>query len=713
MTSDFWINWAVMTVSLFNTLVLAWLGLTVLLNAERRGWGIWMAGGGLLLGAAFFVSHSAIVGQGIRTINAGMNFWWYVGWIPVLALPFAWHTVILWYAGFTRPQNFKNPETRRQSLLFLLTAFMTVGLFGLFIFANPLPSYTQVALLDLEDTPSLAGIPILGLAYPLYSTLSIGFSLDILRRPSPTGRVMGELARRRARPWLIAAGLVLLVVSLLVAGVMLWILQNARQRTLYNLYYEMESVIALFDLVIATLIGVVTLLVGQAITSYEIFTGKSLPRRGLQRQWYNMLLLATGYSMIVSWALIYQLKPVYSLLLSALLLVGFYALYSWRSYVERERYIEDLRPFVASQRLYESLLTETNASPFVETQPLFQTLCSQVLGARVAYLAALGPLSPLVGPPLAYPPDSNSEQLPALNEITAQFDSPQTMCVPIDPAHYNGALWAIPLWSERGLIGAFLLGEKRDGSLYTQEEIEIARASGERLIDTQASAEMAQRLMGLQRQRLMESQLLDRRTRRVLHDEVLPLLHTSMLSLSASDPGAEVLTALADAHRQISNLLRDLPPTAAPKVTQLGLIQALQKMLNEELGSAFDSVRWEIHPEARERANEVPLLAAEVLFYASREALRNAARYARQPDRPLQIEIRLSWHNGLEIVIEDNGPGLSASRPARSGSGQGLALHSTLMAVVGGSLTTESVPGSYTRICLILPQTERKPTAHV
>ncbi len=80
----------------------------------------------------------------------------------------------------------------------------------------------------------------------------------------------------------------------------------------------------------------------------------------------------------------------------------------------------------------------------------------------------------------------------------------------------------MPLWSERGLIGVLLLGEKRDGGLYTQEEVEIARAGGERLIDTQASAEMARRLMALQRQRLAESQVVDRRARRVLHDDVLP-----------------------------------------------------------------------------------------------------------------------------------------------------------------------------------------------
>jgi len=46
----------------------------------------------------------------------------------------------------------------------------------------------------------------------------------------------------------------------------------------------------------------------------------------------------------------------------------------------------------------------------------------------------------------------------------------------------GGAVWAVPLWSERGLIGALLLGEKRDGGLYTQEEIEIARATGERCV---------------------------------------------------------------------------------------------------------------------------------------------------------------------------------------------------------------------------------------
>ena len=139
------------------------------------------------------------------------------------------------------------------------------------------------------------------------------------------------------------------------------------------------------------------------------------------------------------------------------------------------------------------------------------------------------------------------------------------------------------LWSERGLIGVLLLGEKRDGGLYTQEEIEVARASGERLIDTQASAAMAQRLMALQRQRLAESQLLDRRARRVLHDDILPCLHTTMLSLSQDAPtrqfrNAEALTQLADIHRQISNLLHEMPTTTAPAVARLGLIRSVTEI---------------------------------------------------------------------------------------------------------------------------------------
>ncbi len=42
MTNNFLLDWALMAVSLFNTILPLWLGLTVLLNAERRNWSIWL-----------------------------------------------------------------------------------------------------------------------------------------------------------------------------------------------------------------------------------------------------------------------------------------------------------------------------------------------------------------------------------------------------------------------------------------------------------------------------------------------------------------------------------------------------------------------------------------------------------------------------------------------------------------------------------------------
>lgn len=84
LTGILYIDWAALALSLFNTILLVWLGLTVLLNAERRSWGIWLTGGGLLVGGAFFLSHSAIFGHSQSDLEPGLNIWWHVGWIPAI-----------------------------------------------------------------------------------------------------------------------------------------------------------------------------------------------------------------------------------------------------------------------------------------------------------------------------------------------------------------------------------------------------------------------------------------------------------------------------------------------------------------------------------------------------------------------------------------------------------------------------------------------------
>jgi len=415
----------------------------------------------------------------------------------------------------------------------------------------------------------------------------------------------------------------------------------------------------------------------------------------------------------------------------------------------------------------------------------FEALCHNVLSATRAHLIALGSMSALAGPPLHFPRAQGPEPvLPPLESLPPLFNSPH-LCVPIatsnpasndsasnDPASSNvagGLQWAVPLWSERGLIGALLLGARRDNSLYSHEEIEIARAACERLLDARAGSALAGRLMALQQQRLAETQVLDRRARRTLHDDILPLLHAAMLTLSAApsarmsthgapdassnqsdasaeaasaeaasaEAASETLASLAQAHRRISDLLREMPPAVAPQIARLGLCGALRRMANDELHGAFDDVRWHLPHDAENALRELSPLVAEVVFYAAREAMRNSARYGRgandtnngevqgevQPETALPLHLSISAHrnqNNIEIAIEDNGVGLHSNIGLHSnnrspkvtqsagGSGQGLILHGTMMAVVGGALAIQngrmqSPMGQGTRVVLTVP----------
>ncbi len=568
--------------------------------------------------------------------------------------------------------------------------------------------------MEVERLPSLGSIPLLLLAFPPYILMCIGLALDALLHPAPSGRVMGDLARQRARPWLTASSLVLFVVSLLVGGAILWLLQTSRQRnTIADLVFSLSTTLSLLDLLLAALLMAAILLLGQAIVSYEIFTGKTLPRRGF-------FIPVAQYRLVYGWSVPAgslgcggQAPAVYPALATLLVVAVSYTLFNWQSFVERQRGMRQLRPLVTSQRLFESLLTGAqSAHSEVDLQAPFGALCRDVLGARQAMLIPLGPLAALGCEPLCHP-GGTPFKLPGLAGLLAQLTSPQMHGLPLDPAEFDGAIWAAPLWSERGLIGLLLLGDKADGGFYSLEEIEIARSSGERLADIQISTELARRLMALQRQRLAESQVLDRQTRRILHDDVLPRLHAALLELSAlptqNEGHAPALAALienlAGTHRQISDLLHDLPRATAPEVAQLGLFGALREVVNDELRGAFDQVSWMVSPQAENGAKLLTPLTAEVLFYAGREALRNAARHARPADSrtPLCLEIQAAWQDGLEIVVQDNGAGLAEPRAHAAGSGQGLTLHSTMMAVVGGTLALESTPGVATRVVLKLP----------
>ncbi len=157
-------------------------------------------------------------------------------------------------------------------------------------------------------------------------------------------------------------------------------------------------ILAWADLVIALLIALAVSLTGQAIVSYEVFTGRTLPRRGLLHSWQRVLILALGYSGIIGLGISLGLPAIYSLLLSTCLLVVFYALFSWRSYVERERFISDLRPFVASPQLYNRMLAPASTPGVPDVQATFAALCDSILRGAAGFSGSNRPAGGSVRP---------------------------------------------------------------------------------------------------------------------------------------------------------------------------------------------------------------------------------------------------------------------------------------------------------------------------
>jgi anti-sigma regulatory factor (Ser/Thr protein kinase) len=722
------VGWAARALTFFNVLVLLWLGLTVLLNAERRQLGTWLAGGGLLLGGLCSIFRASA--QALQPFEATgpPDLWWRTSWLPFAGAAYLWAMVLAWYAGRLRGGAQAGEWTGALGLtllgagacVLLVTARPPDSLAGEILGAR-LPG-AQVGRAPTIPVPiaSMPGDAVLALAaYVIFTALCVLHGLRALYQPLAVhrDRFMGELAARRARPWLAATSLVTLPHSLVVGiGVT---------------GLPVLTPWPLVDLLGALLLAALATLIGQAIVSYEVFTGKTLPRRGLARYWRNALILAAGFGGVLAVSLGLPLDQSYRLTLALVVVAVFYALLSWRSFVERERMLEQLRPFVASEHQFAGLLGQEGVA-----DKSLRAICQGLLGARVGFLVPVGPLASLVGGPTSAPSTATLSASDVLSQLAARTGASRQLCLPIDPKLHDGAAWAVPLWGERGQIGLLLLGEKRDGSLYTQEEIEIARAAGERLLDARAARELARRVLLLQRQRLTDDHLQDARIRRTLHDDVLPLLHTALLAMSTQSvatpagvvplpPTTEDATVtgpappsaadlLADAHRQIAALLAELPPVLSLDPARGGLVGALRRLAADH-ATELDGIEWQLQPEAEEALAALSPLAAEVVYGATREAIRNAVRHARagDPTRPLHLWIRASLHaasDELVVRIQDDGVGLAGSGPVASasappsGSGQGLLLHETLVTMLGGTLTVESAPSQGTRVTVRAPR---------
>lgn len=691
MTSIQALDWAILTISISNIVLSMWLGLTVLLNTQNRNLGVWVMGLGLLAGASFFFIHTAILGSLLNLTLSEVDFWWRLGWLSIILSPFGWYVACLWYGGFWQQPRYRLYRRHRIWLLWL--SFQTLAMVALLLLFNSIPRYQQMLYLDTSNTVLLLGVPILFVAFPIHMISCLLLAVDVLLRPDPAEYALGDAGRRKAKPWLLGTSGVLLIVSVLVTLFILWLFLSVRRG--YN-PQEYIVLIGLFDLMLAGVVGLAIVLLGQAIVSFEVFTGKTLPRRGFARQWRTLVVVSIAFSSIVALTLVRDTRPVYAALLMTIIIGSSSALYSWQSFVDRERYTAMLRPFVRSQRLINHMLSTEQDHPS-HAVDFFNDVAQDVLGAVRVALVPQGVLAPLLDGPLIYPPGTSlyfdSSNLQGF--FTEQ--QPEPVMLP-SSVRYQ---WAVPLWADRGLTGIMLIGPKRDGGLYSQEEIEIAQLSGERIVDALAGEQMAGRLMQLQRQRLAASRVMDMHTRRILHDETLPAIHAAIIDLSANPNGVtEAVETLADVHGQISKLIHNLPDLLNEGDTDLET--AIRNIIQTEYAGAFDTVTWRIGKQAQ----AIEPVVQNVLLGAIREVLRNAATHARgdKPDRSINLLIGIEAGHTLDITVQDNGVGLSYEAASdKGGAGGGLALHTTLLALVGGTLTLQPAADSGACVTISVP----------
>jgi signal transduction histidine kinase len=658
---------AALALSIFVTVMLLWLGLTVWLNGERSQSVVHLSAAGLAAAALFFLSHTMILGLGFTQTGFGMDFWWRLAWIPLPVVPFAWLLTVIRYAGLSPEQH---AIYRRWQIGLGLGCLVLVALF---LFANPFPSYASLVnarILNIHRAWWFAGLPVMLWLYLPYAVVCYLVPLVALR-----SRSANQDTHIGARPWLAAVSVVLMGVGLIVIVTVIWAARQAGP--LAAITKSQRLVLFSADLVTLFLVALAAILVGRVIVGFEVFTERLLPRRGFFRQWRRTVILIAAFAICVAFAYRIQLRPIYSLMLATALAATMFALVSWRMFAEHEEFLTLLRPFVASTHLRERLLSGREGS--ADIGALFEALCRDVLDAQYACLildSANGSAPQRIG----YRWSEGAQVVHTLN-----------------------------LSDERGQAQTLLLGPKVGGSDYAAEEIDVARAAIQRIADLLAGEQVARLTMSLLRRRIAQVKVLGAQNRRVLHDEVLPQLHTAILRLESCGD-AEAMAALTGAHKTLSAMVRQMGAAAPERLEREGLVVALRRALEHDFHDAFESIELRVddaeHAEQR-ITHDVPSFVGEVVFAAAQEAIRNAARHARGEDgaRPLHLTIEMTWSDGLRVVVKDDGVGVAAANRRESeGTGSGLLFHSTMLAVVGGRMEVESIAGQGTSAIIEVPE---------
>jgi signal transduction histidine kinase len=561
-----------------------------------------------------------------------------------------------------------------------------------------------------------------------------------------------------ARPGLLLAALLMAVLTtslavLAIRSLLDWlaIVQHHRLPTPPVLTTIPLNLLVL-DLIASGAVALIILLIGYSVVRHGVLIERPLPRRGFLEQWRGIVIVATTIAIFIAMVVNLTHSSLAALLLITSLATIVYAMFTWSSYTAHDRYIALLGPFLRSTGVRHWLNIDLQKTE-QGLEDLFSHLCHDVLAVRFARLIVrAGPLRRSFN--YCWPQNASIIETPAVGasaELAERFSIP---CPPpqrseaervsiLRPAGGVGAIdrsmasipgresvsiqahrlrmtvdgqmiicWVLPMYDERGLVATLYLGPRQDGGAFTDEDMDLAHACGQRILDTLGDHEAMQAVAGLLRHRIVDVKLLGAQQRRVLHDEILPQMHLALLrletlhALTGSTALDEAIGMISDAHRRLAAMMRATVPSAPHHLERDGLIYAIRTMLEQDFQNAFDEVEWQVSHQTATCIDQItPPALAELIFAAVQEALRNAARHARGSDvhRRLRLTLKASCDPHLELIVADDGVGLASANSATTGTGGGLLTHSALLAIAGGSLTIKSTPGEGVTVRIFLP----------
>ena len=244
-----------------------------------------------------------------------------------------------------------------------------------------------------------------------------------------------------------------------------------------------------------------------------------------------------------------------------------------------------------------------------------------------------------------------------------------------------------------------IVAHDREGNdpRFTDADLRLTESFAQRAA---VAVDLSERVAGDALRRVVEAQELERRRlARELHDQTGQELTSVLLGLKGVEEAktdAERVEALATVRAQVVETLHDVRRLAVelrPKaLDDFGLVAALERL--RDTFAEQTGMRVELEASIGDR---LPSDVETALYRIVQEALTNIVKHAQASSVSLVVT---RSERAITAVIEDDGSGFAAN-----GGGEGLGLlgMAERLALLGGTLKTESSPGAGATIVAEVP----------